>query len=718
MSTSIPCYCDHQTYRAPSTSTPLSSGISANNGPQHAAWSVPSTGDNKSSLAQPTILCRPCVSRMLSSQIDRYRLALEEHDERKKECQRRLLETRISQTSSSGQNGSLSNSTAEQTDSNKNNGRQSPVPWKTLPDPNQIHAQVNNLKFKLEFLQNQTAALALKVTAKRMENEEREEQLSVCRDRVRMGTERLDRMKRCMLIGSNWNVENSSPNEDNMGGQRNEADGTLIQKEQNSETAATPLHVGGGLRDALVSGRKQIQSLRFQFALKVFDMHRIDVGEQYSADKKGNNGREEKERNAKHKTVPTGVGKISGMPLPHAGPALYGVLPPMVLASSLRLVASLTSLVARCLGVILPHPILVGEREENWPSQSFECIGGNGGATLCRNCRNDVVSAISGNFRRNTNFGKDVIEFSEDEDERDDDVETMIDEDESAEDDDLCDDCKRTGGSTSSIGPRTYSESKATLSSSLNTERSHSSRSSGTRSSLLSLVGSSAKKAIALATGSSAVLSTRQYSATNTHQQSSNGFHGTSRPDHAPMRGNSTSFISPMPRLSRKLSLSPEAIARRIIHASFAVLLENHEPDAAEYVLKPPRWKADADPDDRGRSNSINSDTNTNSASAQNIAHHNSNFKPSNQPHQPTVNNGNRRIPTTLPSFSTKEEYLMAEERFSTGLQLLQNDVVALCFRAGVDASTLWPAESLLLNLDALWHHCRAMMSAGNGNGH
>lgn len=714
MSASIPCYCDHQ------TDTPLSSGISASNGPQHAASSAPSPDSNKLSFAQPTILCSPCVSRILSSQIERYRSALKEHDERKRECQRRLLETRISQPMSNGEKGIWTNrptnTTTEQTDSSENNnGQQSPVPWKTLPDPNQINAQVNNLKFKLEFLQNQTAALALKVTAKRMENEEREEQLSVCRDRVRTGTERLERMKRCMLVGSNWNGENSNPNEDDMGGESKEADRTLIQKEQNSGTAATPLHVGGGLRDALISGRQQIQSLRFQFALKVFDMHRIDVGEQYSADKKGNNGIEEKERKAKHTTVATGVGKISGMPLPHAGPALYGVLPPMVLASSLRLVASLTSLVARCLGVILPHPILVGEREENWPSRSVKCMSGNGGATFCRNCGKVGVSSSSGHFRRNTNFGKDVIEFAEEEDERDDDVETIIDEDEFIEDD-LCDDCKR-GGSTSSVGPRTNSESKTTLSSSLNTVRSHSSRSSGTKSSLLSLVGSSAKKAIALATGSSAVSSSCRYSATNTHQQSNYGSQGASRPNHVPMRGNSTSVINPTPRLSRKLSLSPEAITRRIIHASFAVLLENHEPDAAEYVLNPPRWKADADPDNRSRSNSINSDTNMNSARAQNISHQNSNIKASNQPYQPSVNNGNQRISATLPLLSTKEEYLVAEERFSTGLQLLQNDVVALCFRAGVDASTLWPAESLLLNLDALWHHCRAMMNAGNGNG-
>lgn len=52
-----------------------------------------------------------------------------------------------------------------------------------------------------------------------------------------------------------------------------------------------------------------------------------------------------------------GVGKIGGLPLPHAGPELYSVLPVQELTSALRLVASLTYSVATCLGIRLPHPI-------------------------------------------------------------------------------------------------------------------------------------------------------------------------------------------------------------------------------------------------------------------------------------------------------------------------------------------------------------------------
>jgi hypothetical protein len=54
-----------------------------------------------------------------------------------------------------------------------------------------------------------------------------------------------------------------------------------------------------------------------------------------------------------------GIAKIAGLPLPNAGPELYGVLPPKELQSALRLVAMVTSTLARCLGIVLPHPILL-----------------------------------------------------------------------------------------------------------------------------------------------------------------------------------------------------------------------------------------------------------------------------------------------------------------------------------------------------------------------
>ena len=48
----------------------------------------------------------------------------------------------------------------------------------------------------------------------------------------------------------------------------------------------------------------------------------------------------------------------------------------------------------------------------------------------------------------------------------------------------------------------------------------------------------------------------------------------------------------------------------------------------------------------------------------------------------------------------------MHRDNFAIALQLLQNNVIALCIRAGVPVSKLWPAEAILLNLYALDAYC------------
>ena len=101
---------------------------------------------------------------------------------------------------------------------------------------------------------------------------------------------------------------------------------------------------------AIEHSKRKVRALRFQWALAAFKMHRLDVELNEEDRSKLLAGR------IKHAR---GIGKIGGLPLPHAGPELFGVLPPDELQSALRLVASLTSLLSRCLGIILPHPILL-----------------------------------------------------------------------------------------------------------------------------------------------------------------------------------------------------------------------------------------------------------------------------------------------------------------------------------------------------------------------
>ena len=128
-------------------------------------------------------------------------------------------------------------------------------------------------------------------------------------------------------------------------------------------------------------------------------------------------------------------------------------------------------------------------------------------------------------------------------------------------------------------------------------------------------------------------------------------------------------------KASEKIT-SPSVVKKRINHASFAVLAESYEPGATEYVLNPPRLKEDGTEE--------KSLTRTNEDGG--------------------LNNSQNQL------FSNREDFRSAEERFSIGVQLLQNDVIALCFRAGVDVSNLWPTESVLLNLHALLEQCMSVV--------
>jgi len=101
----------------------------------------------------------------------------------------------------------------------------------------------------------------------------------------------------------------------------------------------------GALKTGVIQTCHKVRRIRFQWAVAAFQMHRLDV-----------KNVQQMTHRMKHAK---GIGKIGGLPLPHAGPELYSVLPPAELQSALRLVASLTSLVASCLGIVLPHPILL-----------------------------------------------------------------------------------------------------------------------------------------------------------------------------------------------------------------------------------------------------------------------------------------------------------------------------------------------------------------------
>jgi hypothetical protein len=104
------------------------------------------------------------------------------------------------------------------------------------------------------------------------------------------------------------------------------------------------------LGHAIAHATTQVRTMRFLWTLRVIKMHRLQVDE---SDTKQVMNQRNKQR------IPRGVAKIAGLPLPNAGPELYGVLPVGELVSALRLVASLTCTTARTLSITLPHPILL-----------------------------------------------------------------------------------------------------------------------------------------------------------------------------------------------------------------------------------------------------------------------------------------------------------------------------------------------------------------------
>jgi hypothetical protein len=519
-----------------------------------------------------------------------------------------------------------------------------------IPDPNQINEQVLQLKHTLHELRSQSNELAVRLTAKTIENDDREANMVTQSAKVQLARERLDQMRTCLLDDYVAGVVSSSNTKE-------------YDDEEEEEGTTTPSTRGGGLRDALISGTKEIQTLRFQFACQVFNMHRLDVGEQYTTTTITEDGGEvATTTKIGNNEGASGVGKILGLPLPHAGPVLYGVIPAVVLASSLRLVALLTQLVARCLGVILPHPILVCFKE-------------------CHKCGSIY------------DFGCDVVDISsnyhsgcDDDDIDDDDNEYLggrgIEDTDHREH--WCNACLNYNEGISKDVPITPTTRPGPSLSQENNTR---------RSSILAIMGTSARKVATLTTTAISLTSSVTSRAITHMQQSTSTAVPYSKNDshqsYQPSKLNTSSsmnIINNDTQFTKKsyesVSMSPLSISRRIQHTSFAYIRESHDASATEYVLNPPRYGND--------SSTVAADS---SSDDPNIV----------------VLGGNTNTSMMKKTFTNRDEFHVAEERFAVGLQLLQNDIVALCIRAGVDVSHLWPAESVLLNLHSLWRHCQLM---------
>jgi hypothetical protein len=122
----------------------------------------------------------------------------------------------------------------------------------------------------------------------------------------------------------------------------------------------------GAMQREKISAMNSIRRLRFAWALKAFKMFPLDVSPV-------------PKRPTQRQLHVRGIGKIGGLPLPHA-PELYGPLPERELHSALRLVASLALTLARCLNVALPHPILLEPNgSQDYVVESVSLAGDPGG---------------------------------------------------------------------------------------------------------------------------------------------------------------------------------------------------------------------------------------------------------------------------------------------------------------------------------------------------
>lgn len=194
----------------------------------------------------------------------------------------------------------------------------------TLPDYNrlgELQVESERLRDRLTTLRKQCGELAVRVASQAVENDSHREatqQLVMSMGGMERPQSQLERLEQSVLQGS--------------------------------------------LYHAIDAASKQVRIMRFQWARKALAMHRLHIDpndvkltplQQRESVKSSSQGQSVAPRRAR------GIGKIGGLPLPHAGPELYGVLPPKELQSALRLVASVTCTVARCLGIVLPHPILL-----------------------------------------------------------------------------------------------------------------------------------------------------------------------------------------------------------------------------------------------------------------------------------------------------------------------------------------------------------------------
>jgi len=514
----------------------------------------------------------------------------------------------------------------------------------------QFRDSFSQLQKRLDYLRRECVNLSVSLASKNMSNDERRMHLGIQKNRITMARQELRRLSNSVLFTPASTASTVATNS---------REGT-----PDNNNSSDPNHAGGTLNDALHTRVQEVKKKRFHLALQAFEMHRMDVGTEYNnltlsdflqhtEDRTQNEGNilytSQFKRRIREKVI-SGIGKIGGLPLPHRG-ALYKVLRSDVLTSSLRLVASLTQLLARCLGILLPRPILLRPTLANTLNASTRNrkVAGLASAFNFKECRlkhqtDDIITDVTSkpdwhklqkkgglSSNRSPNY-----------------ITTMQDLEELGEKGCVQNNTTQCSSSSNVASNDTSSHF---------TQRATSTIASTSTNSLLSLVGSSSN------------LFSRAFDKMKGHQNQ----HHNSRSNISDIA--SIGGITNVSMAST--SMDDLSVSVRLRHASCAIICNNIIGNVSSMST----------PKDQQRSG-------TGSSAACSAATH--------YELQPPQYSSN----TTTTGALDRKALNQQDKSFTMGLRLLQNNIMALSVQAGVPDSALWPAEAILLNLHSLKLFC------------
>ncbi len=525
-----------------------------------------------------TTFCNTCIKTLLRSKIAQHNAALKERNIKRDECAQTLTRIRFSGL---GQPGQLS----------------------PLQKIESYQDQIRILSSNIDEMGEECGKKSVSLASFSVLQTNRAVEVDQKRRLVMQLRRNLELLRSSVLLGNDEMCHQT-------------LNGDEDDHENTNENVGNTNEANGNLSSTIHSYIEQVKQRRFRLVLEAFEMHRVDVGHEHKsltiqdllAGEDGAIGnhherhsqiRQHDQKNQQdtrfqklvRQRIPSGIGKIGGLPLPHRGPSVYNkLLPTNVLTSSIRLIASLTNLLARCLSIELPHPIVLCPM----PNMNVNRMKMRDEFVWLKDQTADIVESVGRTSTKDEDKGLTLMKH--------------LDRLDNNEDTDDCD----TIGEEDVLETSGHGDRKDLAHGSL-----HKTSLGVSTSSLRSLVGSSSN------------LLSRAFDKMKGHN------------NHHNIQESGESVTSSTPQIP----MDQDSVSLRQNHATYAIVYESNSRrngSVVKYELKPPSSSIDL------------------------------------------------------------EVQRQQEEHFNIGLQLLQNDIIALCIQAGVPVQMLWPAEAPLLNLNSL----------------